>query len=288
MRVKRRASSCILDSANICPKLALFSTVMVRTPSLAMPLAVLVVSLTVAASCYGLDSPETSHPRGTVYGEVAAADVAGTYRVDLRHSTLKFSVRHFPFSTVAGSFSRYEAGFTIPSHSLEDTRVNVAIWPESVDTGTAEIDRLLVGGRFFDVAHHPKIRFESTGVEIQAEGSALLTGDLTLLGVTKKVSFDVVYAFAPFDRDTEERRVSFSASVTISRSEFGMDQLSSVVDDAVTISLTAEAQREKPATGPSSSSRSAGPRSRTTGPSKLQTFSTLDPALHPFAPPLLD
>jgi polyisoprenoid-binding protein YceI len=233
---------------------------MVRTPSLAMSLAALLVSLSVAMSCHGADTPATSNlgSVGPVSGKVAAADVAGTYRVDRGHSTLEFSVRHVPFSTVTGAFSRYQAGFIIRPDSLQDTRVSVVIWPGSVGTGSGEIDRLLVGGRFFDVAHHPEIRFESTGVEILGERSARLTGDLTLLGVTKQVSFDVEYAFAPFGRDAQERRVSFSASATISRSEFGMDQLSAIVDDAVTISLAAEAQRETPAANRSASNGPAG------------------------------
>lgn len=211
-------------------------------------IAALVLSMSLAGHSYAATAAESCDPSESLpaRGQVAAEDVAGRYRLDAEGSKLEFCVDHFPFSTVRGTFLRYEGGFTIPPHSLEDTQVTVVIWPESAETGTPSIDELLVGERFFDVALYPEIRFNSTHIKLKDSGSATLSGDLTLRGVTKPVSFDVEYAFAPFDPKSSERHVSFAATVVISRSEFGMDELSAVVDDAVKICLTVDASREHP------------------------------------------
>jgi polyisoprenoid-binding protein YceI len=230
---------------NLCPDMRL--AFMAHSTRRALQLAALLLSMSLAGQSYSGGGPDACDPSEHLpaKGQVVAADVAGRYRLDAQGSKLEFCVDHFPFSTVRGTFLKYDGGFTIPPHSLEDTQVSVVIWPESAATGTPSIDELLVGERFFAVALYPEIRFKSTDIELKDNGSATLSGDLTLRGVTKPVSFDVEYAFAPFDPKSSERRVSFAATVVISRSEFGMDQLSAVVDDAVKICLTVEASREQ-------------------------------------------
>lgn len=175
--------------------------------------------------------------------DAPVAEVAGFYRVDRDHSKLKFCVSRIPFSEVEGEFGSFAGEFTIPKHSLEATQLRVAIRPESVDTGNKLINSVVTGEQFFGVKEHPEIRFKSTSIQLTGENVARLTGDLTLRGKTRPVSFNVYFVFDPFKPGSTERGVSFEGGFEISRSEFGMDSLTGVVGDKVRICLSARAYR---------------------------------------------
>ena len=178
--------------------------------------------------------------------DASVAEVAGLYRVDKERSKLKFCVTRLPFSEVEGEFGAFDGEFEIPVGSLEGTKLRVAIRPESVATGSGLIDSVVRGERFFSVKEHPEIGFVSTGVEITGDNLARLSGDLTLRGVTRPVSFNVYFAFDPIKSGDPTRRVSFEGGFEINRVEFGMDSLTGVVGDTVKICLWAEAQRVNP------------------------------------------
>ncbi len=183
--------------------------------------------------------------RPTSVSPVVAADVAGRYSLEKAESKMEFCVSHFPFSTVHGTFLEFDGGFTIPPHALEESQVKVTIRPGSVDTRNDQIDSLVTGEDFFDVQKFPEITFVSTRIDLTSEKTARLSGDLTLRGVTKPVSFDVTYEFVGTDLQAQSPLVRFKANLEISRSEFGMDSLSSVVSDTVKICLGVEARRQE-------------------------------------------
>jgi len=153
----------------------------------------------------------------TLYGiEVPAA---GIWAIDVSHSSLNFKVKHLGLAKTRGRFTRFEGTVDVGERP-EDTRVDVTIDADSVDTHDETRDGHLRSPDFFDVASHPSLTFRSTGVSGAGE-SWTLTGDLTIAGVTKPVSLDVEYDGVSTD-PWGGVRAGFTAKTQINREDFGL------------------------------------------------------------------
>lgn len=159
----------------------------------------------------------------------------GTYEIDTFHSQLGFSVTHLGLSIVRGTFDRYQ-GALVVGDSLAATSVTIEADMTSVASGHPAREEYLQGPDFFDSVNHPSMSFRST--EITDAGDAYrMTGDLTVRGVTKPITFDVVYngsAVFPMDGSTH---FGFGGAGTLRRSEYGMTFGVPMVTDEVDIRL---------------------------------------------------
>ncbi len=87
--------------------------------------------------------------------------------------------------------------------------------------------------------------FASTGVEVTGENTGKLTGDLTLLGVTKPVTLDVTFNQAgPHPFDPSKIVAGFSASGEINRSDFGMAYAPPAIGETVELTIEIEARKD--------------------------------------------
>jgi polyisoprenoid-binding protein YceI len=111
------------------------------------------------------------------------------------------------------------------------------------DAGEAAFDRT-IANRVFGAEDHPDITFVSTAIERTGEATGLVTGDLTLNGVTRPVTLNVTFNGGRFVLITGKQTLGFSAAATIRRSEFDADDWSQVVGDDVEILIEAEFQRQ--------------------------------------------
>jgi polyisoprenoid-binding protein YceI len=152
---------------------------------------------------------------------LAAPASAATYKVDPDHSTVGFTVRHL-FSKVRGAFDQYEASFVYVPGAPEQWSAKATIQAESINTKVVARDKHLRSSDFFDVAKHPTITFESTGVSQATATSAQLQGNLTIRGVTQPVTLDVAILGVATDPWGNER-AGFTATTTINRRDFGLD-----------------------------------------------------------------
>lgn len=118
-------------------------------------------------------------------GHATAAD----YVIDTKgqHAFVNFKISHLGYSWVWGNFEEFEGGFSFDADKPEASKVNVTLQTASVDTNNAERDKHLRSGDFLNVSEHPTATFKSTAVKPTGEGTADITGDLTLNGVTKPV-----------------------------------------------------------------------------------------------------
>ena len=207
-------------------------------------LLVLSWSATVSGADMCMPSDPASSP-----APVSPSLVAGQYVLEKQHSRMEFCVKRFPFSEVRGSFADFDGGFEIPQNALQCSRVRVELHPASVDTSNDTIDHLVTSEDFFDVERHPQIRFVSTGIELTGDGTAKLLGQLTMLEVTRLVSFDVDYAFDAFDPETLERKMTFHATAEVNRSDFGMTSLPGLVSNKVKLCLWGVGRRVAAGTG---------------------------------------
>ena len=118
-------------------------------------------------------------------GQAMAAD----YAIDKQgqHAFVNFKISHLGYSWLYGTFKDFDGSFSFDAAKPQDSKVNVTLNTTSVDTNHAERDKHIRSGDFLNVSKHPTATFASTSVKSTGEGTADITGDLTLNGVTKPV-----------------------------------------------------------------------------------------------------
>src|ERR1700722_1514945 len=172
--------------------------------------------------------------------------IAGTWKLDPNHSDVGFVVGHLVMSKVHGRFDAF-SGTVVTDEDLDRSSVRVSIDAASVDTHLAVRDNQVRSADFLDAEHFPNITFESTAVRDEA-GRYFVDGNLTIRGTTRPVTLDLtVNGFSP---DTFGAvRVSFSATTTIDRNDFGVSFNAPIpglanamlLSDTVAITLDVEA-----------------------------------------------
>ena len=172
----------------------------------------------------------------------AAPARAAEYGVDPDHSFIQFRTQHLGFSWLAGRFNRFDGSLTYdPAAGPAAQAIRVTIDAASLDTNHAERDKHLRGGDFFDVERFPTVTFVSTGFAGGA-GGGTLTGDLTLLGVTRSIAFDV-RLIGEGDDPWGGYRAGFEGTYVLKRRDFGMAYDLGPAAEDVEIHLMIEAIR---------------------------------------------
>ena len=144
---------------------------------------------------------------------------AGTWTLDAAHSTVGFTVRHMMVSKVRGRFRDFSADIVTAENPREST-LTATVQMASIDTGDEGRDGHLRTNDFFDIEQFPTMTFTSTEIT----GSGLdyeVTGDLTIKGVTKPVTFDLEFGGVGKD-PWGNTRAGFTLTGTINRKDFGM------------------------------------------------------------------
>lgn len=144
----------------------------------------------------------------------------GTWTIDPSHSTVSFVARHLVITKVRGTFGEVSGTVAIAEEKLAST-VTATIGMQSVSTGDEGRDGHLKSADFFDVETYPTMTFASTA--IRGDGAEyVLTGDLTIKGVTKSIELDLEFEGVSPD-PWGGTRVGFSAKGEINRRDFGLD-----------------------------------------------------------------
>ncbi|MCR9177324.1 MAG: YceI family protein [Alphaproteobacteria bacterium] len=162
------------------------------------------------------------------------------YETDPSHTDILFLVSHFGYSNSFGSFGDFDIDLAFDQETPENSTLSVVVRPVSVDTTVPKLDEHLRSPDFFGVEAHPEATFVSTGIEITGEKTGIVTGDLTLLGVTKPVTLDVTFNKAAPHPINKRPAVGFSATGTITRTDFGMDTYAPAVGDEVKLIIEYE------------------------------------------------
>lgn len=156
---------------------------------------------------------------------VATEAPAGEYKVDLSHADLTFRIDHLGMAKYTARFTRFEATLTFDPVDTSAMQVMATVDVASLVLPSPPEGFLeeLLAPAWLHAAAHPAILFRSTSVALNSPNSAIVTGDLTLLGVTKPVvlavTFNGGYAGHLYEPNA---RIGFSARGTFKRSDFGM------------------------------------------------------------------
>lgn len=168
----------------------------------------------------------------------------GTWVIDAAHTVVGFAARHL-MSRVRGTFSEV-SGRLVTAEDPAGSSVTATVGMASINTGNQMRDDHLRSADFFDVERMPTMTFAGTGVRENGEGW-ILTGDLTIKGVTRPVDLDVEFLGLDPTGAQGEPRVGFSATTVINRRDFGvtwgLDAPKLVVGDKIDITLDVEAYR---------------------------------------------
>ena len=172
---------------------------------------------------------------------------AERYAIDSVHTRIGFQVSHAGFSSPIGTFSGAHGSLDFDPGDWSAARVDVRVPVNTLDLGDADWQRRILDGTFLDAKKFPEARFVSTQVEARGDDAALVTGELTLHGVTRPVQLQVRFNKLARHPLTFRRTAGFSATATLSRKDFGMDKWAKLVGDEVRLVLEVEATRDKDA-----------------------------------------
>jgi polyisoprenoid-binding protein YceI len=172
------------------------------------------------------------------------AVAAATYTVDTVHSAVIFSTTHLNTSRAYGRFNDITGTFTVDTEKPENSKVEIQIKVESIDTAHSGRDDHLRGPDFFDVKQFPLATFTSSSVEKTAEKKWKVTGMLNLHGVKKEVTIPLEHTGEGKGREGEAL-IGFHGTFQIKRSDFGMKYGAGMLGDVVDMTVSVEAAAAK-------------------------------------------
>lgn len=181
---------------------------------------------------------------------------SGTYNFDKPHSFIGFRAGHNGLIEVPGFFRDFKGSVNFDAKDIKKSSVEFTAKATSVDTGVAGRDNHLRTADFFDVAKFSDFTFKSTKVAKKGKGW-LVTGDLTMKGITKSITFPFnIAGFLPAN-ERNGGRMGITAETTINRRDFGVNYDAKipgtslqVVSDQIKVVLQIEAVRPKDAPKP--------------------------------------
>jgi len=116
------------------------------------------------------------------------------WSVDQSHSEIAFKIRHLMIAHVKGSFKTFDASIYTTGKDFTTAQIDLWIDPASITTGDEKRDEHLKAPDFFDVQKHKEITFTSSTIEAaDADGTHVLWGELTMVGITKNVQLNVEF-----------------------------------------------------------------------------------------------
>jgi polyisoprenoid-binding protein YceI len=147
-------------------------------------------------------------------------DIAGDYTLDAAHSRLGFSARHAMVTTVRGAFKDFEGTAHVDTATPANSKVELTIKTDSIDTGVEDRNAHLRSADFFEIEEHPEITFSSTDVSRDGDDWTI-TGDLTIKGTTKPITIEFESTGSARD-PFGNLRIGFEGHTTLSRKDWGL------------------------------------------------------------------
>ncbi|MFQ5469517.1 MAG: YceI family protein [Gammaproteobacteria bacterium] len=177
---------------------------------------------------------------------LSAVSAPVSYTVDPAHTFPHFRINHLGFSTMQGRFNSTTGKITIDKEGKSGS-VDVVIDASSVDTAHGKRDDHLRSPDFLNVVEFPEITYKSTKVTINTDNSAVVNGDLTIMGVSKPVTLNVSpmnCGVHPMDPKKEKFVCGFNATAVINRSDYGVKYALPAIGDEMELFFEVEAVRD--------------------------------------------
>jgi polyisoprenoid-binding protein YceI len=172
-----------------------------------------------------------------------SAKNGGLYRIQSANSSVGFCANSL-VGRIEAEFTAFQGGVSLPeAHKAGYGQTLVRVDAASLDAHGSVLGRLLKSEGFFDVEHFPEILFVSTNLRWESPTRGVLEGHLTLRGVTRPVTFSVQLLGMDGVPVEQAEKVRVKATTTIKPSEFGMQAVPKLAQDAVELCMTVDAVR---------------------------------------------
>jgi polyisoprenoid-binding protein YceI len=145
-----------------------------------------------------------------------------TWKIDPAHTDVSFSAKHMMITTVRGKFGVVEGELELDESDPTRSRGEIRVDAASLSTGFDARDQHLRSPDFFDVETHRWIVFRATGVTEKRDGEFVVTGDVTIRGETRPVTFDVEYLGTTTGM-RGGRHAGFTARTKVNRKDWGLN-----------------------------------------------------------------
>lgn len=147
---------------------------------------------------------------------------AQVWKMDKAHSKLGFTITHLLISEVDGNFKNFDVVITTSKDDFSDAVVELTADINSIDTDNERRDGDLKSPKFFDAATHPTMMFKSKSVKKLADKKYSLSGDLTIHGITKPVTLDMLVLGTRENPRTKKPMAAIKVTGTLKRLDFGV------------------------------------------------------------------
>lgn len=175
-----------------------------------------------------------------------ALHAADAYTFDPTHTQLRASWNHAGYSEQSLHFRQVQGGAVIDMENPANSRIEVVIPIAGLDSGVPPLNEHLISADFFEIEEHPNATFVSTVVEKTGEKTLKVTGDLTIKGVSKPVTLDVVvnnigeHPLGRFADFYQGEWLGVTATATILRSDWGLGMFAPITSDEVELFISTE------------------------------------------------
>ena len=169
---------------------------------------------------------------------------ADSYTLDSRHTFPSFEVSHLGFSTQRGRFN-VTKGKVVLDRQTKSGTVEISVDTASIDTGLDKLEEHLRAADFFNTAQFPSMSYRSTKLAFNGDALTRVEGEITLLGVTKPLAFNVTHFRCGIHPMLKREVCGADLTGTLKRSEFGMKYALPAVGDEVRLMIQVEAINDK-------------------------------------------
>lgn len=200
--------------------------------------ALLLTSAPFATKAMAMDAPAVSKD--------AAAQPSGVYQIDPRHTSVIWKVWHMGVSHYTARFDKTSGTLNFDPKDPTKSKLDIAIETSSVNTGLPDFDKEIAGPKFLGGDKTPQIKFVSTKIDKTGDNTGKVTGELTLNGVSKPVTLDVIFNGAIKHPMKPASVLGFSGTTTIKRSDFNIVEYIPMIGDEVQITVDTEFLQDAP------------------------------------------
>lgn len=179
---------------------------------------------------------------GIVLGLAAAPTIAApkTYQFDKNHTEIRFCWNHLGISNQCAHLLDFEGELVFDAEKPENSTLNVVFKMDSIHTRVQKFDEHMKSADIFEVEKFPEASFKSTSIEKTGDKTGKVTGDLTIKGVTKPITLDVMLNFTGPHPMKKVETLGFGAKAKLKRSDFGVSYGVPAVSDEIDLHIQTE------------------------------------------------
>jgi polyisoprenoid-binding protein YceI len=162
-----------------------------------------------------------------------------TYKVGPNSTDISFTVDVLGLTTCQGEFSKFSGSLTLDLDQPESSQVSVKIDATSASMEWAMATQMILGESYLDAVHYPELQFVSDQVAMLSDGKVRMNGTLTLRGISHPESFVADLSGRHWSKEHNAEEAEFTATGTVHRSDYHMEEDRSMLDDRVTFTIHA-------------------------------------------------